>query len=110
MHGFACRSEDIPNVFGEEPDISHHNTDMQSDMKNQVRFSDDVPLQTKSQIDKSRYSENTYNDIGSRNYINVRSQKSKSVASDDSGFVASQDHYVYNNMEQLGGNYGAFNK
>ena len=76
MHGYACRSEDMPaNVFGEEPDISHQNT---SDYKNQVRFLDDVQNENMKQgmFVKSRYSDNsknTYNDIGSRNYVNVRS-------------------------------------
>jgi hypothetical protein len=54
MQGYDCRSEELPLVLDEEPDISALSDHQEiSDLKNQVRFSEDVERKRKP-VSKSR--------------------------------------------------------
>ena len=87
--------------LGEEPDISQQTGGLpeSSDFKNQVRFRDEVPVGRRTLFSKANgrgrkpQQEGDYGAL-SRNYANVRSLKSKSLASDDSAFVASHSCYT----------------
>lgn len=99
LNGFDCGSEGVN--LGEEPDISQltgENRDS-SDFKNQVRFRDEVPANRRALLGRGNVrmrKQQPEGDYGalSRNYANVKSLKSKSLASDDSAFVASHSYYT----------------